>query len=272
MDNLGQGLVDDLVTRLADLEGQVGVLVIGRLVVAVKTAKVLEEGAWYHHAGARAVIDLACEVVLGVVGIVELAVIRTAGIAPDHATGLLQPAVGIEQLGTSESRAGDVIKGASQGLEPAGRDDRVVVEKNEELAPGACCSPVAGPDKAEVLIVSRIDDPLDPLHHLGSLVGRRVIAHDDLVGWSIRELHDGPETGKSIAPVVKDGDDDRDIHPIVNREDRGARERSFSRAERAHQPSTYDLVRAEDQIEGAASTDQGHLDLVRHVPPAAQPG
>src|SRR5271157_6470226 len=97
----------------------------------VKAATTLEQRSGNHHACARAVIDLACEVVPGVVGIVELAVIRTAGIAPDHATCFLQPAVGIEQFGTGEPRAGYVVKGTPQGLEPARHHQSIVIKKNE---------------------------------------------------------------------------------------------------------------------------------------------
>ena len=148
MDDLGQGLVDDLVTRLADLEGQVSVLVISRHVVAVEAAKSLEEGAWYHQAGPGAIIHLASEVVLGMVGVVELAVVPAAGVVPDHAPGLLKPAIGVDQLRTSEPGPGHVTKGLQERVQPAGSDDRVVVEKNEELAPAR--------------VAPRLQDPMKP--------------------------------------------------------------------------------------------------------------
>src|SRR5271166_4855870 len=113
MDDPGQGLVDDPVSCVANLEGEVGILVVCGLELRVKAAKV-EEVSAHHQASPGAVVHLASEVVLGVVGVVELAVVPAAGVVPDHATGLLKPAIGIEQLGTGEPRAGYVVKGTSQ--------------------------------------------------------------------------------------------------------------------------------------------------------------
>ena len=46
----------------------------------------------------RAIVDVAGEIVPGVVRVVFPAVIPAACIAPDHAAGLLKPAVGIHEL------------------------------------------------------------------------------------------------------------------------------------------------------------------------------
>ena len=182
MDDPGKGLIDDLLSCVANLEGEVGILVVCGFELRVKAAKVLEEGSAHHQAGPGAVVHLASEVVLGVVGVVELAVVPAAGVVPDHAPGLLKPAIGIEQLGTGEPRAGYVVKGTSQGLEPARRHQSIVIEKNQKLSPGRRRSTVARTDESQVHIVSKLDQALDPPEHLWRLVGRAVIDHDYLVG------------------------------------------------------------------------------------------
>jgi hypothetical protein len=78
----------------------------------------------------------------------------------------LQPAVGIEQLGAGQPRAGDVIKGALQGLEPIGRHLGIVVWTNEKLSPGRRRLAVTRTDEAKVHIVPNLDQALHLPEHL----------------------------------------------------------------------------------------------------------
>ena len=148
VNDLRERLVDHLVSRVANSERQVGVFVIRWTEEGVESAQTIEELREHHQAGTRAVIDLAREVVPGVVRVVELSVVGAGGVAPDQPSRLLKSAVGIHQLGTRDSRPGNVLERLNQRLQPAGSDHRIVVQEGEE-GPRAASAP-------------RLQEPMNP--------------------------------------------------------------------------------------------------------------
>ena len=106
-------------------------------------------------------MNLTREVVTGMTGVVELAVVPAGAVAPDHAAGFLEPSIGIDQLGAGKSRPGLISEGSFQGLEPAGCDHRVIVEEDKKATTRHARAAVARANETEVLLVPDRDQAFD---------------------------------------------------------------------------------------------------------------
>ena len=96
-------LVQYLEAAVTQPERKIAVLAIGRRVAFVEPAHGVEQDARHHQRGRGAVVHLAQIVVGGPVRTIEPAEIPARAIVPDDAARLLQPAVGIQQLGADRA-------------------------------------------------------------------------------------------------------------------------------------------------------------------------
>ena len=162
-----QRLVVHVAAGRAHGEREVGVLVIRGRVAGVEPSQRIPERSRNREACTRAVVGFAQVVVLGLPRVIVAAEIPGGAVAPDDPAGLLQPAIGIDELRTDQPRIGMRVEDADQRLEPAGGDDGVVVEEYERIAAGERRAPVAGPDETEVVGVALEAHARDVGEHLG---------------------------------------------------------------------------------------------------------
>src|SRR5207302_1440498 len=78
-------------------------------------------------------VDSGQIVVLGFVGIVVASEIPGGSVAPYNPAGLLQPAIGIDQLRADKTGIRILNEHVEQRFKPARSDDRVVVEEDEDF-------------------------------------------------------------------------------------------------------------------------------------------
>ena len=159
-------LIDHLESGLTHLEGQIGVFVVGRGVVAVESAELGEQAGANQDRRTRTVVHLARVVEARVVGLLESAIVPAVSVAKDDAPGFLQAAIGVDQLGARQPALGNLGKGVHQCVQPAGPDRGVIVEKADELAASLRSARIAGADEAQVLGVADQPQAID----LGQLV------------------------------------------------------------------------------------------------------
>ena len=114
-------------------------------------------------------------------GVVELAEIVAGGVGVDDPSGLLERAVGVDQLAAHRARSG-FGHGLHQGREPAGLDLGVVVQKDDVFAFHAGEGAIVAAHEPEVLLVADDLDVGVACGELGEHVGRGVaggVVHDD---------------------------------------------------------------------------------------------
>ena len=211
-------LVVDAASRGAHREREVGVLVVRGPVAHVEAADLPPERNRDREARAGAVVDLAQVVVLGAVGIVVAADVPRRAVAPDDAARLLQPAVGIDELRADQPGVGPAVEHREQRVEPARRDDRVVVEQHQEVAAGELRAAVAAADEAQVLRVALEAHAGDLRKRLGSRFRRRVVHDDHLAGRDVRVGEHALQAREREQRLAVDGDHDRCARRVHGRE------------------------------------------------------
>ena len=129
-------------------------------------------------------------------------------------TGVLQTAVGIEQLRSGDSDRGVGRERCEQHGDRTGRDKRVVVQKEEDLAATHGRARIAGGGEAPVpRAKQRRERALRRGPGRRDAVGRAVV-HDDDVGQDVRGGR-GPQrlhAGLGERPIVVLRDDDGNAH------------------------------------------------------------
>ena len=215
VDDRGGRLVDDLEPALADGEAEVGVLVVGGRVALVEAAELVPDGARDEQAGAGAVVDRADEVEARVGRVAAAPVVPAGRVGEDDAAGLLQPAVGVDELRADGADAGAPCD-VEQRLEPAGLRLGVVVEQHQLRAGRVLRREVVAADEAEVLgaaddLQRRRKRGRERLERVAAAVGRGVVDDDDLVAALRRSRGDRIEAFPCELELPVDADEDRDI-------------------------------------------------------------
>jgi len=113
-------LVDDPPGAGGKGQAEVNVLAVHGRELGVEAADREECGAPDQEARGRRVVDSPSEVVLGAVGDVAVPVLPDSRIAPDDRTGLLEPSIRVEQLGSDGGDTRISIRDVDERLEPAG--------------------------------------------------------------------------------------------------------------------------------------------------------
>src|SRR6516162_9399498 len=109
MQHLDSRVVNHSVTRLAKAHAEIDFFVIARRESGVETAEPLKQVPPYQQKGARAVIDIAAELVFGCEGVLSPAIAGTSPVVPDDAPGLLQRPVGQDQLAANSADIGRTV-------------------------------------------------------------------------------------------------------------------------------------------------------------------
>src|SRR5678816_4308146 len=143
-------LVEDLPARGADGEREIGIFVIGGRIARIEAAERFPHTARNREARAGAIVDFAQVIELGSVGIVAAAHVPRTAVTPDDAAGFLQPAIGVHELGADEPRLRMAREHRLQRGEPAGGDDRIVVEEHERVSACKRRAATAGAEAPEV--------------------------------------------------------------------------------------------------------------------------
>ena len=204
-----RGLVAHRASRGAHGEREVGVLVVRRRVARVEAAERREQRRGDREAGARAVVDVAHVVVLGPVGIVAAPEVPGRAVAPHDAAGFLQAAVRIDELRADEPRVGIAARIRVERVEPAGRDDRVVVEEHEALAARPRGAEVARRDEADVALGAHERHAGHRRKRLRQRLRRRVV-DDDHLDVVVRDRRvQALEAGERRERLPVRGNDDR---------------------------------------------------------------
>ena len=146
--------------ELPHLEGQIGVLEIGRRKLGTKAPHLLPEGQWDRQRCSADVIHLARVSHFWVVGVATTAVVPGLPIAPHDPARFLQAAVRKDQLRPHHPGGGPAAKRLQQFLQPAATGLGVVVEQNQKLAAGQIRSAVAGLVKTQRPVVANAATPL----------------------------------------------------------------------------------------------------------------
>ena len=210
-------LIEHAKTRGPSGETQIGVLVVGRGKALVKPAEALPQRAANRQAGPGYVIDLLQVVVRGFSRIVGAAEVPARGVAPDNPAGLLQTAIGRQQLRAGNPHIG-LRKGREQGLQPAPRDHRVVIEKHQILAPGLPRGELTVAQKAQIARRARHPNAAQALRHRSGEIRRSVVADNDLIGDARAVRMNGAQGVDRDAVGIKHGHDDRNARRIAVRE------------------------------------------------------
>ncbi len=179
MDHRGRRLVDHLQACLADLEGQVGVLVIGRCIAGIEAAQALEQLFFQHDCGTGTIVGGA-GVAVGRVGrIAKAPVVPARAIAEHQAAGFLQATVGIDQARTDQAGAVEFRERVQHGFQPAGGDLGIVVEEQQPAAAGRRRAGVAAADEAQVFLVAEQVQAGNGGQGVGAVIGRGIVDNDD---------------------------------------------------------------------------------------------
>src|SRR5208283_3045162 len=210
MDHLGRRLINHLQTRLADLEGKIDIFIICRTITLVEAPERKKERARQHDASARAVVRLAPEVVPQMTGIAGFAVVPAARVPPDHPAGLLQSAVGIDQLRSHVARVRYRRERLQQGLQPTRGYRRVVVQEQNIFASRFLDSAVAGQDEAKILGVAQELESARPVQCRACEKARTIVNNDYFMRDRIGVFGDRFQAGDGLAAMVIHRDDDRD--------------------------------------------------------------
>ncbi|MCW0416653.1 hypothetical protein NB689_002407 [Xanthomonas sacchari] len=214
-------------------EGQVGVLVVGRHVARVETAQRQEARALDRQRRAAAVVDVAQVGIARIVGRLEAAVAPGAAIGEDHAAGILQAAVGIQQLRADQAGLRQLRERVQQRVQPARLRHGVVVEEYQVAALRARGAVVAGGDEAAVAlahVVVQADDLRQPLRRV---VAAAVVDHQDLAGRGRRMRGQRTQAGEGMRDVVVDRNHDADQRCGTVRHRERRERRRFHREQRA---------------------------------------
>ncbi len=167
-----------------------------------------------HQAGAGAVIDLAGIVALGSVGIHAPAIIARRAVAPDDASGLLDPAVRIDELGPDRADIPEGLKGLDHPVEPPLGHRGVVVQEQEIAATRRRGTLVARMDKPQVFVVPHESQSAYAAAQLNRRIGRAVVDQDDLERRLAPDFRDRLEAPHGVIHLVVDRDDDGDERGI----------------------------------------------------------
>ena len=222
VDHPGQGGVAHLQSCLAHLEGQVGVLVVGRRELRAEAAHLPPELGADGQGGPAGVIHLAGIGKAGVVGVAAPAVVPGLAVAPHDPTCLLQAPVGHHQLGAHQPGVAPLIEGGQQLLEPAGTGLGVVVEQHDVVAMGHGGAAAAGLVEAAGEVVA---------HHAhrrrflgqpaGGIVPGAVVHHDQLVGHGGGGISDGGQAAAGARILAVHRDHDRHPGLVTHRQLQG---------------------------------------------------
>src|SRR5439155_14416571 len=101
-----------------------------------------------------AIIDVANVVVFGSIGIVVAAKVRSHAFPRDDSSRFLKPSVRVDQLRSDQAHA-YIRERCDERVEPARRDQRIVVEKNDDSATSCAGAAVAGWDEPEVRCIAQ---------------------------------------------------------------------------------------------------------------------
>ena len=148
------GLEVDLAPRRTYGKGQVHVLVIRGRKPCIESAELREQRRGNRKTRARTVVDLAHIVVFGFVGIVVPAIVPSRAVAPYDATGFLEAAIRIDELGADQPGVGVPLENREHRFEPALGWNGIVVEKDEDRAARRLRAAIAAADKAQVGFVA----------------------------------------------------------------------------------------------------------------------
>ncbi len=192
------------------LHRQIGVFVIGRGVIRIKAAELAEQVGTQRNRCTRAVIDLAHEIVFGLGRVVETAVVPARAIGKHDATGFLQPAIRIHQLGPDQTDIAVLLEGVDQRIQPAVLHRGVVVEEYDELPARIRRAGVAGADEAGVLRIALVAQTLHAGQHRGRIVAGAVVDQDDFVCAAVLRLRQRLQADQGGIQVVVDRDHDAD--------------------------------------------------------------
>jgi hypothetical protein len=180
-------------------EAQVDVLAVAERVRRIEPTDLEEHRAAHQQARRRPVVHVAAEAVLELLGIVAVAQCPRRTVAADHAAGLLQDPVEVQQARDHGACPGIGVQDLDQGGQPSLLDERVAVE-DADVPPDGMQHALVGPRaKADVAIVEEQPGPLDAAEHVLDPVARGVVDHDQL------------ERGVGV------GDEglDRRLHPLL---------------------------------------------------------
>lgn len=142
----------DAITRFPNAEAQVGILVISRFVQGVEAPEFAEQQGTHHQRSAAHIIGVAQIAVIRVLRVLLAPPVPTTAVAPNDAAAFLQFALA-EQQARARDADGRILERVAQGIEPFVLNQRVVVEKIDELAACRFRAGVARADEAQVLLV-----------------------------------------------------------------------------------------------------------------------
>src|SRR5205085_11115644 len=136
-------LVYDLVAERADAHADVSVLVVCGCVATVEAAEALKQIFADEQRRAGAVVNLAREREAPVFRRAAPAVVERFAVRPHNRARLLNPPVRVEEQRADRARALVRFDCLDECFEPAGEDDRVVVEEDDVLAARGCRALIA---------------------------------------------------------------------------------------------------------------------------------
>jgi len=230
VDHPGEGGTANAQLLGSYLEGQVGVLEVGRGKVGAEPPQLLPHRQPDGQAGGAHVIHLAGVAGPGVVGIATAPVIPGLAIAPHNPSRLLQSAVGKDQLGAGDPRIRPQRKGRQEFLQPAGTGLGVVVEQHHKRAPGQGHAALAGLVETLGLVMAHQANTLQiPVEGLAGAVGAAVVHHDQLHRDPGRGVGDRQQAAAGDAVVVMG----RDYHRHQGSVAAGQLHRTLQRHHRA---------------------------------------
>jgi hypothetical protein len=203
----GGRLVQHAQPGLAHLHRKVGVFVIGRCVVRIEAAEGVEQVLADRDRSPRAVVHLAHEVVARVGGVVEAPVVPARRVGEHDATGFLQTAVGIHQLGAGQAHVLMLYECGEQRIQPARLHRGIVVEEDQELAARQRRARIAGADEAEVLRIAVVAQARQGRESFRGFVGRAVVHHDDFERRGIATGRQRLQAGAGVVEMVVDRHD-----------------------------------------------------------------
>ena len=127
MDHLRQRLIYNPVSGLSYLEGQIRILAVGGSEAVVEAADLIPKLHRKKDRRSGNIIHVLHVVIFRLIRVIQAAVIPAGAVAPDNSAGLLQPSVGINQLGADHSDRRIRLDQRDQRRQPARRYLGVIV-------------------------------------------------------------------------------------------------------------------------------------------------
>ena len=203
-------LVVDAKAAASQIEAEIDFLVVAGGEDPVEASPLLEQVPAHEQRGAAAVVDLAGKVVAGVVLVATSSQVPARAVGEYDPARLLQPAVGVDELGSNGShvRLPDPLQ---ERLEPSRGDDGVVVQEEEVSTARDRCAVICRIEESGVLAMvdylqpSASDELGEPSFGRG-VVDEHYLGQQARIGVTAHAL----DAGHRLVVTVVRADDHRD--------------------------------------------------------------